>query len=260
MSALRVFRQGLRVGYSDFLDFWHIRSWLFAWMLRILSNAFAWVLLGRLLQSEDAQSYLLVGNSVAIGATSALWASSATTWSRYDGTHTLNIIAPSSLVPAMIGRTSIWLMNGIATSVTAFLILKFAFDFHPRISSTIIALPILVLVCASVFFFALVLGSLIGRHVRLRNLVLDISSTLFVAFCGVNVPTSFWPFPIQQLASVMPLTHGLAAIRALFANASAGQVLREVGIQTLVGAGWFVLALLLMDHLAEKVARRVRPS
>jgi ABC-2 type transport system permease protein len=111
MKWLRVYRQGLIVGYYDLRDFWSLRSWLFGWMLRILSNSFAWVLMGRMLGSAERQDYLLVGNAIAIGATSALWTSNASGWSRFDGTHPLMVIAPTSLVPATIGRTSIWLFN-----------------------------------------------------------------------------------------------------------------------------------------------------
>jgi ABC-2 type transport system permease protein len=89
MSWPRAYRQGLAVGAADFRDFWSWKSWLFGWMLRILTNALAWVLLGRVLGSDEKQTYLLVGNAVAVGATSALWASNACTWARYDGTHPL---------------------------------------------------------------------------------------------------------------------------------------------------------------------------
>jgi len=248
---MRSYCQGLVVGWSDFRDFWSLRSWLFGWMLRILTNAFAWVLVGRMLGSAERQDYLLVGNAVAVGATSALWASNASGWSRFDGTHPLMVVAPSSLFPATVGRTSVWLFNGIATSLATFLVLALAFGYRPPLAGALLVPPLVALVCMSTFGFALFLGSVIGRHIRLRNLVLDITGTLFVALCGVSVPVTFWPKPIQALVQVLPLTHGLAAIRGVLNLAPARYIVRESLFEALVAAVWLVVSLRMLDRIAE---------
>jgi ABC-2 type transport system permease protein len=251
MKWLRVYRQGLIVGYYDLRDFWSLRSWLFGWMLRILSNSFAWVLMGRMLGSAEKQDYLLVGNAIAVGATSALWASNASGWSRFDGTHPLMVIAPTSLVPATMGRTSIWLFNGVATSLASFLILMLAFGYRIAWSQALLGFPVLVLICASSFCFALFLGAMVGRHIRLRNFVLDVTGTLFMAWCGVSVPISFWPTSIRVLVQAMPLTHGLTAIRGILTNAPAQLVLRETVLEGIVGVAWLTISLFLIDRVAE---------
>jgi ABC-2 type transport system permease protein len=251
MKGLRVYWQGLIVGYYDLRNFWSLRSWLFGWMLRILSNSLAWVLMGRMLGSLEKQEYLLIGNAVAVGATSALWASNASGWSRFDGTHPLMVIAPTSLVPATMGRTSIWLFNGIATSLASFLVLMLVFDYRPALSQALRVLPLLGLVCLSSFCFALFLGAMVGRRIRLRNLVLDVSGTLFMAGCGVSVPVSFWPRWVQVFVQAVPLTHGLTAIRGILADAPPRVVLRETLLEALVGGAWLVISLFLIDRVAE---------
>jgi len=252
MSWSRVYRHGLAVGAADFRDFWSLKSWLFGWMLRILTNAFAWVLLGRVLGSHDRQSFLLVGNAVAVGATSALWASNACTWARYDGTHPLLVIAPSGLAAATLGRTSIWPVNGIATSIATFLVLTLAFGYRLTVHAALAAFPLVVLVCASTFGFALFMGAVVGRWTRLRNLALDVSGTLLMAFCGVAVPSSFWPAPMNAAVQFLPLTHGLLAIRGVLNDAGVGVVLRQASLEAVVGASWLVLALALMQRMAER--------
>jgi ABC-2 type transport system permease protein len=82
MSWLRVFRAGLLVGWYDFLVFWSWKTWLSAWMLRIVTNATAWVLMGHLLGSEEKLRYLLIGNAVAAGPLAAALAIAASTWER----------------------------------------------------------------------------------------------------------------------------------------------------------------------------------
>ncbi|HEX6242387.1 MAG TPA: hypothetical protein VFZ61_15855, partial [Polyangiales bacterium] len=184
MSALSVYRQGLVVGIHDFKDFWSWRSWLFGWNLRMLTNAFAWVLLGRVIGSETRVQYLLIGNAVAVGASAALWASNATTWSRYDGTHPLMVVAPQGLLPAVVGRTSVWMLNGIATSLLSFTVLTLAFGYQPSSPWALLLLPLValvVLVCASAFAFALFMGVLLSNRVRYRNLALDIAGMALMA-------------------------------------------------------------------------------
>ncbi|MDB4975731.1 MAG: type transporter [Myxococcaceae bacterium] len=251
MSALRGFAAGLRVGWADFRDFWTLRSWLFGWMLRIGTNAFAWVLLGRLLGSQEKQSYLLVGNAVAAGAAAALWASNAVTWARFDGVHPLMVAAPSSLLPPVLGRSSIWLLNGIATSLATFVVLALAFDFRPPAAAWLGLPPLVTLVCASSYAFGTFLGALVGRRIQLRNIVLDLGGTLYLALCGVSVPVSFWPAPVQLLAHLLPLTHGLDAIRGLLAGAPISRVLASASWELLIGLAWLCASMTVLDRFAE---------
>ncbi|MEY2936039.1 MAG: hypothetical protein RL033_6788 [Pseudomonadota bacterium] len=251
MKIWRVFRQGLIVGIHDFQEFWNWRTWFGGWMLRILTNACAWVLLGKLLQSQEKLEYLLVGNAVAAGATASLWASNSVSWNRYDGTHTLQVIAPGSLLPAAMGRSAVWLLNGVFTSLTTLLVLLVGFGYRPATPGAWLVPLVVMVICTSVYCFALFLGSLVSLNTKLRNPVLDISSTLFMAFCGVSVPVGFWPEPIPTLVQLLPLTHGLAGVRALVTGAPLTVAAQAVTLELLVGAAWLVVSLLCMDRLAE---------
>jgi ABC-2 type transport system permease protein len=249
MSALRVYHQGLRVGWRDFRDFWNLRSWFCGWMLRILTNTFAWVLLGKVIGSEARLEYLLVGNARATGPAAALWASNATTWARYDGTHPLLVIAPTSLVPAVMGRTSIWLLNGLATSLLTFTSLLVVFGYRPALVGALLLPFVVLLVCGTTFCFALFMGALLSSRSRFRNMALDIGGMVMLAFCGVSVPVSYWPGWVQALAELLPLTHGLRATRVLLESGDLPRALPNLGLEALVGAGWLVIGLLTMDRL-----------
>jgi ABC-2 type transport system permease protein len=249
LNALRVFRQGLVVGYCDFCIFWTLKSWLGGWMLRIATNAFAWVLLGRVIGSQARLEYLLVGNAIATGPAAALWASNATTWARYDGTHPLLVIAPTSLIPAVMGRTSIWLVNGLATSTLTFALLALAFGYRPAGDGAWLVPFVVLLVCASTFFFALFMGALLSNRSRWRNMALDIAGMVLLAFCGVAVPVSFWPAWVQAATALLPVTHGLHGARLLLSGGPADEIWRALTLELAVGAGWLVLGLVSMDRL-----------
>jgi ABC-2 type transport system permease protein len=126
-----------------------------------------------------------------------------------------------------------------------------AFGYHIAWSQALLAFPVLVLVCVSSFCFALFLGAMVGRHIRLRNFVLDITGTLFMAWCGVSVPISFWPRWIQVLTQAVPLTHGLAAIRGVLAHAPLRVVLSATALEGAVGAVWLAISPFLIDRVAE---------
>jgi len=72
-----------------------------------------------------------------------------------------------------------------------------------------------------------------------------------MAWCGVSVPVSFWPSGIRVLAQAIPLTHGLAAIRGVLANAPPRLILRETVLEGTVGLAWLAISLLLIDRVAE---------
>lgn len=249
MSALRTYRQGLIVGVRDFRDFWTLRSWLFGWMLRILTNAFAWVLLGRVVGSEARVHYLLVGNALAAGTSAALWASNATTWSRYDGSHPLLVVAPSGLLAAVMGRTSIWLFNGAATSLASFLVLLATFGYWPGTWAAVCLPFVIALVCTSTYCFALFMGALLNNRSRWRNMALDVAGMVMMAICGVSVPVTFWPPLVQAIARTLPLTHGLAAVRLLFESGDPSEIVRLLALELAIGAAWLAVGLLTITRL-----------
>jgi ABC-2 type transport system permease protein len=129
--------------------------------------------------------------------------------------------------------------------------LAIVFDIEIGLMAALLAVPLVVLTCVSVYCFDLLLGSLINRAPRARNVVHNSALTMLMAFCGVSVPVPFWPGWLEVLANVLPLTHGLAAIRAVFDGGPLLDVAREAMLEVLVGAGWLTASLLTMDRMAD---------
>lgn len=249
-ESVLIFKQGLRIGWADFEIFWTWQSWLGSWMLRTVSNAMIWVLLGRLLQDEQTVVYLLIGNAVLTGPASVCWTIAASTWDRFDGTYPLIVIAPGSLWTAVAGRSSIWVLNGIVTSLLVFVILGAAFDLSIPPRAWLLVPPLVVLICLSTFGYSLFIGGFVSRAPRLRIIFNFGGTNLLMALTGVSVPISFWPSGIELLSRCVPITHGLLAVRLVFASAPlveiAGHALRELT----VGLVWMVLSTLIVDRLA----------
>ncbi len=241
MNFLRVFRQGLRVGVRDFSVFWTWKSWLGGWMVRILTNVMLWVLMGRLLASPARLHYLLIGNAATAGV--GTFAIVVATWERYDGTFPLLVAAPSPLAPAVMGRMSVWMFGWIASALLTFFLLALYFDFRTSWQAVATIPFIILLLCVSTFFFSAFLGALIAAAPKFRLIFAWLLLTVLTAFCGVNVPVAFWPPWVQFIANLLPVTHGLEAVRLILDHGWSLQVLRDLLWETLVGLGWLLLAL-----------------
>lgn len=253
MKSVRIFGHGLRVGIADFRSFWNWRTWTFGWLARILTSAAIWVLMGRLIGSPTQLDFLLVGNAAVAGV--GTFAIAAAAWDRWDGTYPLLVAAPSSLAPAMIGRMSVWIAHWIGSSLATFAMLIVAFGWRPLLSGLVWAPVGVILLSFSTFSLSLFLGAFVGLMPALRNILINILTTTIIAFCGVSVPVNFWPTPVQFIANLLPCTHGVAAIRVMLGDGTAGGIAAELGLELLVGAFWLVLALLAIDRVAERGRR-----
>lgn len=250
MSQLfRIYRHGLLVGLRDFAGFWTWRSWIGGWMLRILTNVMIWVLMGRLLGSPAKLQYLLIGNAAAAGL--GTFALPAATWDRMDGTYPLMVIAPSSQIPAVLGRMSVWMFGWIASSLLTFAILFAAFSIPVTALGLIAIIGVVPLLCLSTLFLSAFFGALAAMAPRYRNILAWALIFITSAICGVSVPVTFWPGWVQVIANLMPVTHGLQGLRLALAGGDGGQILRQVGLEAAVGLGWLSLAAISFDRMAE---------
>lgn len=250
MSTLRTFRFGLFVGIRDFTGFWGWKSWFGGWMVQMIAQAIFFSLLARLFESPDQERFLLIGYAVAVGAANVAWTIQSTTWDRWIGTYPLLVIAPSSLAPAVIGRTSIWLPAGMATTLLTLVFMAIVFELALPWPATSGLLPLLLLTSLSTYCFSLFLGALAIRIPRARNFIHQVITIGARAFCGVSVPISFWPEGVQFAVQVLPITHGLQAIRLLLDEAPLRQVLVSASMELAVALGWITLAVIAMDRMA----------
>jgi ABC-2 type transport system permease protein len=252
MTSVRIFCFGLLVGWRDFSMFWNWRTWTFGWLVRIGAAAAAWILLGRVIGSDNVITFLLIGNIVAAGAGAAAWAIPASTWDRSDGTYSLLVVAPNSIFPAILGRTFVWAINGILTSFAALFILYLLFGQYFDNLSLKYFIPTIVVACLSTYCFASFIGTLITTSPQMRNIAMVLVGIAITSICGVSVPVAFWPDLIQWAANIMPVTHALYGIRALMAGGSQMEFFIQLMFEALVGFGWLLLGLLLINRLTNR--------
>ena len=250
MNTLRLFRYGLFVGVRDFTGNWNWKTWFGGWITQVVAMTFFFSFIARLFDSPEHERFLLIGNAVFSGIMLVSWTVLSTNWDRRSGTYPLLVIAPSSMVPAIMGRTSIWFLGGAATALSVLFILGTLFDLVLPWPETLFIVPLVLLTCASAYCQALLLGCLIMGVPRSGGLVLSLWNAGVRAFCGVFVPITFWPDALQTIIQLVPITHGLQAIRLLLDESSATAILRESALEVGVGLVWMVIAIFTMDRMA----------
>lgn len=255
MSAVaeswRVLRYAARTGFEDFRAEYTVVSWISEWLVRIVFQVIFFGLIGKLIGSPEQVRFLVIGNSVVLASMTVMFVVQSTTWERFTGTLPLLVAAPASPVTVFAGRSVEWIPDAIATSLAGLFIVAPLFGVDLALVKVLAILPLLLLVTLTTYAAGLLLGSLVLRAMMARNLVGNLAYTTLMAVAGVNVPVSFFPRPVQLLASVLPLTHGLRAIREVIDGASFVGVLDDVVLEALVGCCWFVLALASFRWLAE---------
>lgn len=249
--TVEVLRHAAIAGFQDLRSMYSWKTWTTGWLLRVICQVIFYSLLGRLIGDEAQVHYLVVGNAVMLCATTVIFVVQSTTWERFAGTLPLLIAAPASPLVVLFGRSVQWIPDALATSLAALLVVGPLFGLPLPWPRTLLVLPLLLLVTMSTYMMGAVFGSLVLRWTRARNLVSNVVAAVMMAVCGVNVPVSVFPGWTQSLAEVLPLTHGLLAVRGVLAGAGGAGIARQATLEVAVGLGWFAVAAASFRWFAE---------
>lgn len=250
-QPLRILRYAALSGFQDFGSTWTIWTWAFGLFLRMMTQVAFFASIGRLLGSDDQVEYLFIGNAVAAAAIGCLTAATATTWERGAGTLPLLVASPTSPLLVLMGRSVFFIANGLAFSLGALVLLAPVFDVSIPWARFPAVFALVGLTAVTSYFAATFLGGLVLNATSARRTVPQVARMVTLAFCGVSVPRTVFPEPVRRLAGLLPVTHGLDAVRGVLAGAPAATVLGDIGLEVLVGAGWLALSLLTFQRLAD---------
>jgi ABC-2 type transport system permease protein len=249
IDTARIVRWSATSAFADLRATYTWKTWVFAWLVRILCQVVFYALIGRLLGSQSQVNFLLVGNAVFVGVTTALFVVPSTMWERATGTLPLQIASPSHPFVGFAGRSLQWLADGIGVSTASLVLVSLLFGVRHTWWGILAAIPMSLVTFFSAYWLGLTIaGFILGRPV-LRNVAGNLAGLVLMILCGVQVPTSFWPAPLQRIAQFLPLTHGLQAIRD--ALAGSGPVWMPLLLEACVGLGWFLVAALTFRRFAD---------
>jgi len=251
--------QNIRIFFSYS---WYAYRALFTWLkpstylvLKILApitQVLFFTLLGQATGGDP--EYYIVGNSTQLAVTSGIFGIiQVIITERRMGTLPQLIIVPTSSAITFYGRSLFLILDGLTSIGVGFAVgaLLFGLDFS-NVNWLWLALALLI-TCFAVSGLGLTLGviGLVGTDL---NLLLNVALSILLVICGVNFPVEELPRAVQSLARLLPLTHGLMAVRATFAG-HITEVPRYIGWEALVGCGYMALGYAMFFYF-ERLARK----
>jgi ABC-2 type transport system permease protein len=197
---------------------------------------------------------VVVGAALMIGTTEAMLTTASTTWDTHTGTMPLLAAAPAPPGFYYLGRSVQWPLSGVVTSSVALLGLSPFFGVSWLWWQVPAAVLLVALATFATYALALAAGVLALVYPHARNVLGTVVVMSVTTFCGAVIPVSHWPTAVQAAASLVPVTHGLEAVRTLL-DGSAGQLFRAVGLTLLTGLGWTLAALAAFHTLFTRARR-----
>lgn len=243
MTTLRVLRYAFVAGMRDYAVIYTWKSWLAGWYLRIVAQVAFFALIGDLLDSEAKTEFLLVGNAIVVAASEGIWALNVALWERQAGTLPLLLASPTTPVLVFASRGSYMVADGLAASLGALFLVGPLFGISFPWPEVLLVVPLTLLVGLSSYFVGTFLAGLIIRWREGNIVIANVGIVVVMTLCGVNVPLSFYPEPVEWVSQVLPLTHGLLAIRGVLDGAGTALVLRETALESVVALGWLALCI-----------------
>ncbi|WP_018686053.1 ABC transporter permease [Actinokineospora enzanensis] len=254
-AQLRIIPAAARIGLAEYRAHYTVRSWLGGWALRLTFQVVFFTSVGLVVGNADTVRYLAVGNVVAVMTMESVGAMAFVAGERRGGKLPLLMAAPGSHLVALAARSLNAPVGGLLSSTVVFLVVAPVFDIPLPGARTLLLIP-LVLICAlTTYCYGLLFSALVMRFPTLAWPALNVSYLTIMAFAGVNVPVSYWPRPVATLADGLPVTHGLAAVRALLSGGDWAGIVGAAGAELLVGVGWLAVAGLAMHLLLENARR-----
>lgn len=253
MSYPHVARRTLVNGLAELRNAYTVKSWLLGWMSRLAAQVTFFALVGHALGSPELTRYLAVGNAVVLACLESTIVVLSVNDERAHGTFGLLAASPTGHVPVLMTRGLQWAVTGMVSSTVALITVPLIVGVPIPSGSLVAALPLMWLISLTSYCYGCALCGLVLRHPQLDWLILNVGYLVVMTLCGVNVPVSFWPDWISWLPQILPVTHGLLAVRTVLDGGSG--VATQVALEVLVGAGWLLVGVISLRRFVDRGRR-----
>jgi ABC-2 type transport system permease protein len=252
LAHIRFLRILFLISLRDFFAMYSLRLYLIAWFPRIAAQVIFFTLLANFVGGRDFLEYALVGNAVyLLTATSIVFVTASVNWERRGGTLPLIISSPGSLLFVLSGRNLGMGLHGYLTGVIGIFVIGPLLGLAFGIVEIVVVLLLLMLVAFSSYCIGLVTGSFAVRTRGFHNVLSNLLILTMASVCGVNFPLEILPDWIRVIGNLLPLTHGLQAIRLLLAGEAFSIILPEIIYEFLLGLTYLILGLISFKLLLE---------
>ena len=244
-AVLRLFWTSTRASVAIMMGDMPPYQFFFIYLPRTVLQILFFTYLAKAAGGNSLATFAFIGNIIHVGVYWAFFNMSDTIqYEKWNGTLEFLIAAPSNWVPTILGKSMASYAELVVRTTLACAIMIPLFHLPLTVGMLLRSLPIAVIV----FLSASALGWLLGvfcMPIRWGNLIINTLGYVMIILCGVNFPFSFLPPFVQVIGNLLPLTHGLLAIRAVIAGASYASVWPLIRAEILIGLVYAAIAWLM---------------
>jgi ABC-2 type transport system permease protein len=245
MNSIRIFFVGGYLAYRALFNWIHWTMYVPTMLGGPIFQILFFAYIGRYAGSQS-DKFFLVGNAVAICSLGGIFGMAMTIGGeRWTQTLSSILVTPANRLALFLGRALPNVANGVIVSTVGFIVGSLLLG----VSFPAGSIPVIALIVVVTSFSCTAFGTLIGAFgLRGRDIFFFANLMIFVflLFCGVNVPLDALPAWMQQVASVLPLTHGIEAARRVADGAALGDVSNLVLTELLIGLCYAAFAYVLL--------------
>jgi ABC-2 type transport system permease protein len=245
MNSIRIFFVGGYLAYRALFNWIHWTMYVPTMLGGPIFQILFFAYIGRYAGSQS-DKFFLVGNAVAICSLGGIFGMAMTIGGeRWTQTLSSILVTPANRLALFLGRALPNVANGVIVSTVGFIVGSLLLG----VSFPAGSIPVIALIVVVTSFSCTAFGTLIGAFgLRGRDIFFFANLMIFVflLFCGVNVPLDALPGWMQQVSSLLPLTHGIQAARLVADGASLADVSGLVWTELLIGVSYAAFAYLLL--------------
>lgn len=247
-SAWRVFWYGGRMSYGMLFNWARPSIYIPTLIGGPTFQLFFFAALGSY-ATDRSPAYFAIGNAVQASAIAGVFGMTmAIANERWFGTLPAILATPANRLALFAGRFMPFVAHGLLVSLYAFGV--GVVFLGVRLAPESLAVAGLALLTTT--FACTAIGALQGAvSLRLRDGLFgaNLVTMGILLFCGVNIPLQELPGWMQVVGHLLPITHGLEAVRQAADGAGLGQVGWLIGIELVVGIAYAVAAFALFTRL-----------
>ena len=232
---------------------------LWLWLLQIVCTSFFsmffFVILADYVSNPEVTvRYVVIGNVVqSMAATTLYSVSDLPGTEKHVGTLSPLMQTPANLFCVFLGMSILNIVAGLISSTLSLGYAQFVFGIDLTMANFLSVVVIVLLTVFSLTGFGMMIGS-VGLRLRTSSIIANIVSYIGLLICGVNFPLSYLPEWVQAVASALPLTYGVEAMRGAVDGANILDIGGGLLTMTILGLVYFIISLV-MFRMFEKLAR-----
>ncbi len=233
-TNFRLFWSGTLVSWKAYLVELTPSIFLGMHIPRTLLQSLFFVLLAKAAGGETLARFALIGNAVQIAVFQVMLSTEVVIeLEKWANTFQFLIASPANWLPMMLGKSMSSYGDAFLSTAISFAVLIPLLGVQISVWDLLRSVPIILVTILSAAAFGWLIGA-IFLPLRWGFMICNWLAYLMMILCGVNFPLSALPPFVQTIGSLLPVTHGLLAVRAVIDGAPYSTVLPLIGKELLV--------------------------